>query len=325
MPYKDLVKKKEYDIKYNEEQRQHAYNSIKSGKILYKNKWDSWCNTIKNNAMRNNYPYSDDFTNDFMFEMMVRGCFYCGELATTIDRIDSKLYHIPGNCIGCCKGCNNSKGATDSATFIRKAYYRARGKYFDDMTNIWFVHTNRPSMYIYKQRANKKGVPFGLSKEDFNDLISGDCEYCKRIPTTWFGIDRVTPSLGYVLSNAVSCCFDCNLDKLDNDAKTMMKRNERIADRVDAGELIITECDKVILHNGANKISYKVCVYGNVYESQRKASFALEKYGNYIFLCIQSGRYSNDIFEITDEFYNFAITNKLENITKKMYLLFNRM
>jgi len=325
MPHKDPNKRKEYEIKRHEDKRQNAYNSIIAGEIINKNKWDMWCNTIKHNAMRNGYPYSNNFTNDKMFEMMLQGCFYCGDISTTIDRIDSKLYHTPGNCIGCCKGCNNSKGAADSATFIRKAYYRARGKYFDDMADIWFVHTNIPSMYIYKQSSNKKGVPFALSKEDFNRLINGDCEYCKRIPTTWFGIDRVVPSLGYVLSNVVSCCLDCNVDKLGDDVKTMMKRNERIADRVDTGELAILDCDKVILHNGANKISHKVCVYSNVYESQRKASIALKKDVNYVFLCIKNGRYSNDIFEITDEFYNFSILNKLENITKKMYLLFNRM
>lgn len=257
--------------------------------------------------------------------MMIRGCFYCEDIATTIDRIDSKLCHTLDNCVGCCKGCNNSKGATDHATFIRKAYHRARGKYFDYINDIWFVHTNKPSLYIYRQSANKKGVPFDLSKEDFNVLINGICEYCKRNPTTWFGIDRVVPSLGYVSSNIVSCCFDCNVDKLEDDIRTMMKRNERVADRVDTGRLVVGDCDKVILHNGANKISYKVCVYGNVYESQRKASFALEKDVNYIFLCIKNGRYSNDIFEITDEFYDFSINNKLENITKKMYLLFNRM
>ena len=30
----------------------------------------------------------------------------------------------------------------------------------------------------------------------------------------------------------------------------MMARNERIVNRVDAGELVIKECEKVILHKG---------------------------------------------------------------------------
>jgi hypothetical protein len=101
---------------------------------------------------------------------------------------------------------------------------------------------------MMKSKANKQGVSFDLTKDNVGVLVKGDCEYCKRSPTTWFGIDRVVPSLGYVLGNVVSCCWDCNLDKLDDDVESMIARNERIAKRVDAGEFIITECEKVILH-----------------------------------------------------------------------------
>jgi hypothetical protein len=48
----------------------------------------------------------------------------------------------------------------------------------------------------------------------------------------------------------MSCCWDCNLDKLEDDVESMMKRNERIAVRVDAGELVIKEYEKVILRTG---------------------------------------------------------------------------
>lgn len=280
MPYKDPAKQKEYDakryeqnkekkkekrkdyyqtnkerdkekfnessIKCYEDQKQHAYDSIITCKIINDHKWDMWCNQIKRRASK--YPYS--ITNDIIFKMMIKGCFYCGNIAIGIDRIDSKLDHIPENCVGCCKGCNISKGAADPSTFVRKAYYRVRGKYHDDDTDIWFVHKNKPSMYEYKKRAKKQGVPFELTKEYFDTLINEDCTYCKRSPTTWFGIDRVVPSKGYVPENVASCCFDCNVDKLDGDVESMSERNERIADRVDAGELIIDECDKVILHIG---------------------------------------------------------------------------
>lgn len=36
MPYKDSIKKKENYTKYDEEKRQHAYNSIKTGKFYIK-------------------------------------------------------------------------------------------------------------------------------------------------------------------------------------------------------------------------------------------------------------------------------------------------
>lgn len=267
MPYKDPAKKRDKSIEYHnknknneaykekkrkyvaqrrEELKQHAYESIISGIINEQHKWDVWCNEIKRGNI--NHPYTDDFTNDIMFEMMTQGCFYCGDIATTIDRIDSKLDHTLDNCVGCCLGCNNSKGVADTATFIRKAYYRYRGEYYDDDTNIWFVHKKKPSIYAYKGRAENKGVSFELTKGYFEELISGDCEYCKRSPTTWFGIDRIVPSLGYVFGNVVPCCCDCNTDKLEDDVESTISRNKRIANRVDVGELVIDECEKVILH-----------------------------------------------------------------------------
>jgi 5-methylcytosine-specific restriction endonuclease McrA len=247
---KNKEKIDEKNAKYLEDRKQHALDSISVGEIIDKNKWDMWCKEIKRCAIKSKHPYSDDFTNDIMFEMMIQGCFYCGNIATTIDRVDSKLDHTLENCIGCCYGCNNSKGAADPSTFIRKAYYRARRKYYDDDTDIWFIYKSKPGFAQYKSHANKKRVSFELTKEYFDDLTKEGCKYCRRSPTTYFGVDRIVPSLGYIIDNVVSCCFDCNIDKFEDDVVTMIERNERIAYRVDAGECIIAECEKVILHTG---------------------------------------------------------------------------
>ena len=230
--------------------------------------------------------------------MLNKGCFYCGEIAITIDRIDSTIDHTPENCVASCWGCNNSKGAADPATFIRKAYYRVRSEYVDYDIDIWSIIAQKPSLWHYKNRAKKKKIPFDLTKEDFDVLIRDACKYCQRSPTTWFGIDRVVPSLGYVLENVVSCCFDCNVDKLEDDIDTMMARNERIANRVDAGELVITSGPKVTLHKGVQKTSKKVCAYGIVYTSKREASRAIGKGHSYVTNCIRDGTHSNDIFVI---------------------------
>ncbi len=347
MPYKDLVKRQEYyennkeriikiqkeryeknkekineiTKKRVEDRKQNARDSITSGEIINQHKWDMWCNQIKRSAS-SKHPYSEDFTNDAMFEMMCQGCFYCGDIATGIDRIDSTLSHTPENCVGSCKGCNYSKGSADSATFIRKAYYRARKRYYDDDTNIWFVHKNKPTWSGYKIHAEKKEVPFDLSKKDFDVLIKGDCAYCHRSPETWFGIDRMIPTLGYVLENVVSCCCDCNTDKFEGDVDTMIARNERIAVRVDIGELVIENSEKVILHRGKNKTSRKVCAYGDVYASKTGASRALLKSNRYIGICIENDTNIDDIFEITDEFYEEYNGSDLY-ITKNMFIAFD--
>jgi hypothetical protein len=241
-------RRNETNEKLNEERKQHVIDSISVGEIIDLYKWDMWCKKIRNGTTK--HPYSDDFTNDIIFEKMLQKCFYCGDIATGIDRIDSKLTHTPENCVACCVGCNKSKGAADPSTFIRKAYYRARGEYTDDDQDIWFINKQKPRIDMYKRSAEKKEVPFDLTKEDFDVLIKSDCEYCQRSPATWFGIDRMVPSLGYVIGNAVPCCFDCNVDKFEDDVEIMRARNGRIVDRVISGVLVIEECEKVLLHKG---------------------------------------------------------------------------
>ena len=153
--YEDNVDKiKEQTTLYREKIYQDAYDSISSGMIINRKNWDMWCKEIKRHA-KNKHPYSEDFTNDIMFEMMAQGCFYCGDIATTIDRLDSILDHTLDNCVTCCHGCNMSKGTVDSSTFIRKAYYRIRGEYVDDITDIWFVHKNKPRHDHYKKKSDK--------------------------------------------------------------------------------------------------------------------------------------------------------------------------
>jgi len=305
----------EYNTNYRKNRNQHAYDSITSGSIIDQNTWDLWCNKIKRHA-EEKYPYSDDFTNEVMFEMMVQGCFYCDDMATTIDRIDSKLDHTPENCVGCCPGCNKSKGAADPDTFVRKSYYRAREEYYDDDTDIWFVHKNKPRMDIYKL----KKVPFELTKDEWDKLIVGECAYCHRSPTTWFGVDRIVPSKGYVSDNVASCCWDCNRDKLDDDVKTMRSRNERIAQRMDAGELVIGDHEKVILHQGKDPSSKTVCANGKVYENMSAAAREIDMSLTTFKRRIRDGK-DPYIFAVTKEFYEEY--KDYENITKNMFIAFD--
>lgn len=312
MPYKDPTKKKDHNAKYRaenieqiteqqtryyEDLKQHAIDSIASGKITNRNKMGRWIKEIKKKAKK--YPYSIDFTNEMIFEMLTKGCYYCGQLATSVDRIDSTRDHTPDNCVASCYPCNFSKGVSDSATFIRKAYYRARGEYVDDIIDIWVVNKTKPCMYQYKKRAEKQGVPFDLTKKEFEDLVAGDCEYCRRTSISWFGVDRVIPENGYVSGNVVSCCFDCNIDKYKDDVDTMMRRNERISERVDTGGLVIEDREKVILHKGICKTSKKVSAYGKVYTSFKEASRALGKGDDYVRDCIRNGRYKDEIFIVS--------------------------
>lgn len=300
MPYKDPVKRKEatkkYDIKRLKVLDVNARESILSGEIIDQHKWNAWCNRIKSGARK--YPYSGNFTNDIMFEMMIKGCLYCGDIATTIDRLDSTLDHTPDNSVGACKNCNFSKGSADPSTFIRKAYYRVNGKYIDNVDNIWSTHIRKPRVVDYKRSATQKGIRYELTDEDFDKLIKSDCTYCKRSSTSWFGIDRIHPDDGYVIGNVAPACWDCNVDKYDDDYEMMMARNTKIVNRVKTGKLVIEDCPKAVLRKGCINTAKKVCVYGQVYDNKADASRALGKSDTYVYRCIKNGIHSEDIFEI---------------------------
>jgi len=315
MVYKDPDYQANYRAKYNEHRQQNAYDSIVIGKIIDQKKWDAYCNKLKNHAPK--HPYSNNFTNEIMFEMMVQGCFYCDDIATTIDRIDSKLDHTPENCVGSCWGCNNSKGSADPDTFIRKAYYRARRTYYDDDTDIWFEYKTKP----YTSSYNKKKVPFELTEDEWEKLVVGKCAYCHRSPITWFGVDRIDPSRGYISDNIVSSCFDCNLDKLEDDVDTMRARNERIAQRMDDGELVIGGHEKVILHKGTHPSSKIVCARGKVYESISVATRATKMNQVTFRRRISDGK-DPEIFVATKEFYE-EYKDSIEDITKNMFVVFD--
>jgi hypothetical protein len=82
----------------------------------------------------------------------------------------------------------------------------------------------------YTGRAKLKNISFDLTIEQFKDLIFSNCHYCDKEPSnryvkvlkygnsrdiTYNGIDRISPSLGYVMGNCVTCCIQCNVSKND--------------------------------------------------------------------------------------------------------------
>lgn len=264
MPYKNPEKRKENDAKRylenkeeikarntkwreeNEEEqsaKQNAYvtniiylaiSMLGTGVVCDKQMWHKFCQRKRFNAKQKNKPFSDDFDDDIFFEKMKGGCVYCGDQAYTIDRLDSDLGHTPSNCVGCCWPCNFSKGDGDPKLYVRKAYYRVHGGYFDEIEDIWSDNKTMPRFDKAKLRSQKQQRPFTLTREQWGGLIIGKCAYCNRSKpdNRWFGVDRVNPDDGYTLENTVSCCRCCNVDKMKFSAEDTKIRNERIANRL---------------------------------------------------------------------------------------------
>jgi len=90
----------------------------------------------------------------------------------------------------------------------------------------------------YRSKCEREGIRFTLSKADFADLCSEDCYYCgarpsrmKSVDGVANGIDRVYPNVGYVKSNCVPCCRECNRGKSDAAPSEFVERAIRIANR----------------------------------------------------------------------------------------------
>ncbi len=94
--------------------------------------------------------------------------------------------------------------------------------------------------HSYTNRAKIKKLEFSITKEQFRDLTQKNCAYCNSEPKpyniyisdgkiaeslaqdnidrSWVkvnGVDRINSSIGYVLSNCVPCCSNCNYAKTD--------------------------------------------------------------------------------------------------------------
>jgi hypothetical protein len=66
---------------------------------------------------------------------------------------------------------------------------------------------------MYKRRGKKKDFDFNLTFEQLHKLITGKCHYCLKLAEPFQGIDRRNNDKGYVMSNCVGCCSECNYAK----------------------------------------------------------------------------------------------------------------
>lgn len=76
----------------------------------------------------------------------------------------------------------------------------------------------------YKGNAKKKNRCFELTFSEVVELFNGNCYYCSAAPKsikqinynepfTFNGVDRVDNSIGYIKSNVITACSNCNLAK----------------------------------------------------------------------------------------------------------------
>lgn len=73
-----------------------------------------------------------------------------------------------------------------------------------------FRHTLKGRFSIYKGGSKHRGLIFGITFNEFLDIINQPCYYCGG---EGYGIDRIDNTMGYLKDNIVSCCSMCNYMK----------------------------------------------------------------------------------------------------------------
>lgn len=83
---------------------------------------------------------------------------------------------------------------------------------------------------IYKRTAFNKNIPFELNFEQFGNIVTKPCYYCKGFSEhkSLNGIDRKESSGPYNVCNTVTCCKMCNMMKNTLNEYTFLKQIEHI-------------------------------------------------------------------------------------------------
>jgi hypothetical protein len=80
---------------------------------------------------------------------------------------------------------------------------------------------------IYRGDAKRRGLPFELTRDDFDALWGKPCTYCGAA-IEGIGLDRVDSEAGYVASNVVPCCWICNTWKSHMTLEEFRRHAQRV-------------------------------------------------------------------------------------------------
>ena len=70
-----------------------------------------------------------------------------------------------------------------------------------------------------KRAVKLSGAASDITREIHAELLKSPCAYCGgALNETGHGLDRMSPALGYVQDNVVTCCYTCN--KIKNNLLT---------------------------------------------------------------------------------------------------------
>lgn len=156
---------------------------------------------------------------------------------------DPKTYSYLYRCI-----CDCGKEKITSEYKLKKSYIKSCGCLSKELFEI---HRKLPKVSKKKQKPTidvfikemlgkikAKNLPYDLNIEDIKRLCFDNCFYCNSAPSNHFkkrnheilynGIDRMNSDLGYLQSNTVACCSNCNYMKSDHALDSFLNHIEKI-------------------------------------------------------------------------------------------------
>lgn len=198
---------------------------------------------------------------EYAFKLIYQDCFYCGSLSTTtindIDRIDNGKTYNESNSVPCCDICKVIKGYSTCDEMIRQCN-NIMGRY-GTVVNWTGAKRTYDTYSVYKSRRAKKGVPFELTINEYDRLLTKRCFYCQGSNcATNIGADMLDPTIGYTSDNTVPCCKVCE----------GMKGNMLAGDFVD-------HIERITMHNNAGIIG--ISEHYNRYEVKRCRGYNADK------------------------------------------------
>lgn len=232
---------KKYYQKYRNRKRNEDYEKFKDHNTTHQRTSESYrISALKHSALKRKLPVEID--NERLATLMKTACFYCGflnigETLNGIDRIVSSIGYIESNCISCCSVCNYMKKCIDPLTFVKRCEQIINKTSYVD---IWRQYKGTPYK-TYKFSVEQRKINFDLSEDEYSLIRNEKCYYCWRdvSPRHKNGIDRRDNNIGYVVSNCVSCCGDCNYAK-----------------GVETEEIFIKQCSLITKNNQVASLPY---------------------------------------------------------------------
>lgn len=183
-----------------------------------------------------------DFSFSFeeFFNISHLPCEYCkgNRYNYSIGIKDLSLGYISGNLQSLCTSCKQAKSLSTYNCDIVKLKTKheinkpnvGKRRYSSDRP-WWLVKYTR-----IKNGANKRNLQFILTPEEYRDMFYlKNCYYCGVDDCD--GIDRINSSMGYIPNNMVTCCYNCNVMKMDMGHDEFIIHIKKIIDNMNKKEV----------------------------------------------------------------------------------------